>query len=120
MNAGGCPLDSAIRAASDWWAAVLRAMQETPRRSVADVDELDAAIAADRLPSGHAISFQTDPIVIYLFDTNTISALMRAEARMASWLASIGVDDRVVICTITRGEFLNSAAACPLMKTTSG
>lgn len=25
---------------------------------------------------------------------------------MASWLSSIGVDDRVVICTITRGEIL--------------
>jgi predicted nucleic acid-binding protein len=25
---------------------------------------------------------------------------------MASWLSSIGVDDRVVICTITRGEVL--------------
>jgi predicted nucleic acid-binding protein len=44
--------------------------------------------------------------VIYLLDTNAISALMRADLRMASWLSSIGEDDRVVICTITRGEIL--------------
>jgi predicted nucleic acid-binding protein len=48
----------------------------------------------------------TDPIVLYVLDTNAISALMRTEARMASWLASIGADDRVVICTVTRGEIL--------------
>jgi predicted nucleic acid-binding protein len=44
--------------------------------------------------------------VIYLLDTNAISAVMRMDARMALWLSSIGVDDRVVICTITRGEIL--------------
>ena len=44
--------------------------------------------------------------MIYLLDTNAISALMRAEPRMASWLSSIGADDRVAICTITRGEIL--------------
>ena len=31
---------------------------------------------------------------------------MRADARMASWLSSIGVDDRVMICAIARGEIL--------------
>jgi len=35
--------------------------------------------------------------VIYLLDTNAISALMREDLRMASWLSSIGPDDRVVI-----------------------
>jgi predicted nucleic acid-binding protein len=44
--------------------------------------------------------------VIYLLDTNAISALMRTDARMASWLSTIGVNDRVVICTIARGEIL--------------
>jgi predicted nucleic acid-binding protein len=44
--------------------------------------------------------------VIYLLDTNAISALMRADSRMASWLSSIEPNDRVVICTITRGEIL--------------
>lgn len=44
--------------------------------------------------------------MIYLLDTSAISALMRAEERMASWLSSIGLDDRVVACTITRGEIL--------------
>lgn len=44
--------------------------------------------------------------MIYLLDTNAISALMRADLRIVSWLSSIGADDRVVICTITRGEIL--------------
>ena len=44
--------------------------------------------------------------MIYLLDTNAISALMRADARMASWLSSVRADDRVAICTITRGEIL--------------
>ena len=44
--------------------------------------------------------------MIYLLDTSVISALMRADARMATWLSSIGADDRVAICTIARGEIL--------------
>jgi len=44
--------------------------------------------------------------VVYLLDTSVISALMRANARMATWLSSIGVDDRVATCTIARGEIL--------------
>jgi predicted nucleic acid-binding protein len=44
--------------------------------------------------------------VIYLLDTSAISALMRADFRMASWLSSIEPDDRVVMCTISRGEIL--------------
>jgi predicted nucleic acid-binding protein len=55
---------------------------------------------------GPATSFRTDPFVIYLLDTNAVSALMREEALMASWLSSRGVDDRLVICTVTRGEIL--------------
>jgi predicted nucleic acid-binding protein len=44
--------------------------------------------------------------VIYLLDTNAISALMREDARLATWFSSIAPDDRVVVCTITRGEIL--------------
>ena len=44
--------------------------------------------------------------MIYLLDTNAISALMRTDARMASWLSSVEADDRVSVCTITRGEIL--------------
>jgi predicted nucleic acid-binding protein len=44
--------------------------------------------------------------VVYLLDTSVIGALMRADARMATWLSSIGADDRVAICTIARGEIL--------------
>lgn len=31
---------------------------------------------------------------------------MRADSRMAFWLSSIAAEDRVVICTISRGEIL--------------
>jgi predicted nucleic acid-binding protein len=44
--------------------------------------------------------------VIFLLDTNAISALMREDARMASWLSSVRPDDRLVTCTIARGEIL--------------
>ncbi len=42
-------------------AAVLRAMQEPPHPSSADVDDLDAAIAAGRLPVRTRDLFSTDP-----------------------------------------------------------
>jgi hypothetical protein len=41
--------------------AVLRVMQEPPHPSAADVDELDAAILAGRLPIGARDLFSTDP-----------------------------------------------------------
>ena len=44
--------------------------------------------------------------MIYLLDTNAISALMRKDTRMGSWLSSLLADDRAVINTITRGEIL--------------
>jgi predicted nucleic acid-binding protein len=44
--------------------------------------------------------------VIFLLDTNAISALMREEARIVAWLSSVRPDDRVVICTVVRGEIL--------------
>lgn len=44
--------------------------------------------------------------MIYLLDTSAISALMREDARMAAWLASLGPNDLVVTCTIVRGEIL--------------
>lgn len=42
----------------------------------------------------------------YLLDTNAISDLMRADAHMGDWLSGIQEDDRVVTCTIVRGEIL--------------
>lgn len=42
-------------------AAVLRAMQEPPHLSSADVDELDAATAAGRLPVRTRDLFSSDP-----------------------------------------------------------
>ena len=44
--------------------------------------------------------------MIYLLDTNVISALMRADVRMETWLSSLSADDRIVLCTIARGEIL--------------
>jgi predicted nucleic acid-binding protein len=44
--------------------------------------------------------------VTYLLDTNAVSALMRPDERMSSWISSIERDDRVVMCTIAGGEVL--------------
>jgi len=44
--------------------------------------------------------------VTYLLDTNAISAIMREDARMASWLSSVGTGDQVVVCPVARGEIL--------------
>ena len=42
----------------------------------------------------------------YLLDTNSISLLMREDVQIAAWLSSVRDDDRVVTCTIARGEIL--------------
>ena len=44
--------------------------------------------------------------MIFLLDTSAISALMREDPRMASWLSSVGPADSVVTCPIARGEIL--------------
>jgi predicted nucleic acid-binding protein len=54
--------------------------------------------------------------VIYLLDTNAISDLMRADSRIETWLAAIGENDRVVTCTIVRGEILFGIARLPETK----
>jgi len=40
----------------------------------------------------------------YLLDTNAISDLMRANPRIENWMAGLDEHDRVVTCTIVRGE----------------
>lgn len=42
----------------------------------------------------------------YLLDASAVSALMRSEPRMGTWLSSVGPDDNVTVCVITRGEVL--------------
>jgi predicted nucleic acid-binding protein len=49
----------------------------------------------------------------YLLDTNAISDLMRAAPRIENWMASLGEDDRVITCTIVRGEILFGIAKLP-------
>jgi predicted nucleic acid-binding protein len=44
--------------------------------------------------------------VTYLLDTNAISDLMRAAPRIENWMAGLDQGDRVVTCTIVRGELL--------------
>jgi predicted nucleic acid-binding protein len=51
--------------------------------------------------------------VIYLLDTNAISALMREDTRMGSWLSSLLAGDRAVINTIIRGEILFGLGRLP-------
>jgi predicted nucleic acid-binding protein len=52
--------------------------------------------------------------VTYLLDTNAISDLMRAVPRVENWMAGLGQDDRVVTCTIVRGEVLFGIARVPV------
>lgn len=49
----------------------------------------------------------------YLLDTNAISDLMRAAPRIETWMARLDPEDRVVICTIVRGEILFGIARLP-------
>jgi predicted nucleic acid-binding protein len=51
--------------------------------------------------------------VIYLLDTNAISDLMRAAPRIENWMAGLDQGDRVVTCTIIRGEILFGIARLP-------
>jgi predicted nucleic acid-binding protein len=51
--------------------------------------------------------------VTYLLDTNAISDFMRAAPRIENWMAGLGQGDRVVTCTIVRGEILFGIARLP-------
>jgi len=51
--------------------------------------------------------------VTYLLDTNAISDLMRAATRVENWMAGLDSGDRVVTCTIVRGELLFGIARLP-------
>ena len=51
--------------------------------------------------------------MIYLLDTNAISDLMRAAPRIENWMAQLDPSDRVVTCTIVRGEILFGIAKLP-------
>jgi hypothetical protein len=54
--------------------------------------------------------------VTYLLDTNAISDLMRAAPRIENWMAGLEQADRVVTCTIGRGEILYGIARIPAGK----
>ena len=49
----------------------------------------------------------------YLLDTNAISDLMRAAPPIETWMAGLDPSDRVVTCTIIRGEILFGIARLP-------
>lgn len=51
--------------------------------------------------------------MIYLLDSNAISDLMRAGARIENWMTGLESDDRVVTCTVVRGEVLFGIAHLP-------
>ena len=50
----------------------------------------------------------------YLPDTNAIGDLMRAAPRIEAWMAGLAQSDRVVTCTIVRGEILFGIARLPI------
>ena len=43
---------------------------------------------------------------MYLLDTNAFSDLMRAASGLDTWLSTLPEEQRVVTCTIVRGEIL--------------
>ena len=49
----------------------------------------------------------------YLLDTNAISDFMRAAPTIENWMAGLEPGDRVVTCTIVRGELLFGIAQLP-------
>jgi predicted nucleic acid-binding protein len=49
----------------------------------------------------------------YLLDTNAISDLMRAAPAIENWMAGLDEDDRVVTCTVVRGEILFGIGKLP-------
>jgi tRNA(fMet)-specific endonuclease VapC len=49
----------------------------------------------------------------YLLDTNTISDLMRTDARVENWMAGLDPADSIVTCTIVRGEILFGISRLP-------
>jgi predicted nucleic acid-binding protein len=51
--------------------------------------------------------------VTYLLDTNAISDLMRAAERVENWMAGLDRGDRIVTCSIVRGELLFGIARLP-------
>jgi len=51
--------------------------------------------------------------VTYLLDTNAISDLMRASPQIENWMAGLEQGDRVITCTIVRGEILFGIARLP-------
>ena len=51
--------------------------------------------------------------MIYLLDTNAISELMRADTRVEHWIAGLSESDRVVTCTVVRGEILFGISRLP-------
>jgi predicted nucleic acid-binding protein len=54
--------------------------------------------------------------VIYLLDTNAVSDLMRADYAAEEWIGRLEIEDRVVTCTIVRGEILFGIARLPAGK----
>jgi tRNA(fMet)-specific endonuclease VapC len=51
--------------------------------------------------------------VTYLLDTNAISELMKADPRIETWMAGLDELDRIVTCTIVRGEILFGISRLP-------
>ncbi len=49
----------------------------------------------------------------YLLDTNAVSDLMKPENKVETWIARLDRADRLVTCTIVRGEILFGIAKLP-------
>jgi len=54
--------------------------------------------------------------VTYLLDTNAISELMRADLRVEKWIAGLDERDRILTCTIVRGEIFFGISRLPAVR----
>jgi predicted nucleic acid-binding protein len=54
--------------------------------------------------------------MVYLFDTNAFSDLMREHPKLDARLAKLPPTDRVVVCTVVRGEIQYGLARLPAGK----
>jgi len=85
---------------------LLRLIRELPHPDPAAADEMDAAIASARRPIDDRGVFDEDARLVYPLDTNAISDLIHSYAGIEKWLSELSPDDRIVTCTIVRGEIL--------------
>ena len=90
--------------------AVLAALETSPRVTHEEAAELRRLIAEGKRPVRYHTPFIRDKkkgkrsVPTYLLDTTTFSFLMEQHPQVIARVTSMAPSDRLVICTIVRGE----------------